>query len=285
MGRNAKQQTAKKMRGRAVKHDPLWQLQDADFERNHWWMETPSSGSKPVNLREKHPQLAPLRDEKGHKIVRVAPIVWELLRRRPEIVTVRKELAAVLAPGPLHRVILSDEAEIAIEQLGFGIEVLLAVCGLNAWESQREYSLDDWSTKAGTRLISGPSRMKFEQSMPACCSGRPAPICVPSREAEVDLVELARQHARIIKEMGFSHGGELDPANPLSAVTQDASELKMLGIHIISHAKRGYHISIIARHPSPVFHPGAGLSHSERPDDAPGPFARIPEVEFSETQF
>jgi len=35
---NAKPQPEKKKRGRAVKHDPLWQLQEPSFERNYWWM-------------------------------------------------------------------------------------------------------------------------------------------------------------------------------------------------------------------------------------------------------
>ena len=216
-----------------------------------------TGGTEDPKLNKAHPELAPFKDEKDRRTTRPAPIVWEMLRRHPEVARLRGELAAFLVPGPMHRVLFNEEANTIIQKLGFGLELLLTVCGLNAWVSETEHPSDWSAVKPGAWPLDVYPKRKFEQLMPAYCYARRSPCYGPGSESEVDLTQMARHYAEVLKEMSVPEPQEIDRGDSLFSITRDAWEQKLLRMYLRSHAESGYQISIVARDPAAVDHPAA----------------------------
>jgi len=252
----AKPQPAKLKRGRGALREPLWQLEEPHFEREHWWPKTPNlvTGSEKVLLE--HPELIQLRNTKHEGSTRVAPILWEVLRRHPEVRRIRNDLANFLAPSPVH-ILWNEEARQVFQAHSYEIEYYLALSGLNAWVSRRNYETNLHSMPSGTLPLDDRARARFEFLMPSYVRQQPAPNLDVEFRTEIDLLEQARDRASRGKLVKDAFPAWNNDGNPLSTLMQDSIELHNLRWLVDDYIKNGYRISLTAHHPCPITHPAA----------------------------
>lgn len=256
MPHKAKPQPEKKKREQGALREPFWQLEEPHFEREYWWPKTPNLLPASEKVLLEHPELRPLRNAKHEGTIRVAPILWEVLRRHPEVRRIRNDLANFLEPLPVH-VLWNEEARQVFQDHSYEIEYYLALYGLNAWISRRNYGTNLYSMPSGTLPLDDRARARFELLMHSYVRQRPAPNLDVEFRTEIDLLEQARDHASMGKLVKDAFPAWNNDGNPLSALMQDSIELHNLRWLVDYYTKNGYRISLTAHHPCPITHPAA----------------------------
>ncbi|MEI7819964.1 MAG: hypothetical protein WCK55_03535 [Verrucomicrobiota bacterium] len=251
MPHKAKPQPEKKKRGRPAKHALLWQLaEEQKFEREHWWMisRTQQNGTTKMELNKEHPELTPTYDDKSRSIIRLAPIVWELLRRHGDLVQIRNALKEFL-PGEG-----SDGKSIngVFREFGFELEYMLAASGLNAWQSGQLPPRDYRNLKKGAIPLNDYSRFRFEQLMDAY---RHRGRADKPDNWWMDLTQFAHSAAASVRRMDKSKPRKADKNDPFSVFTNDVAELEMLKAWIASARQSGQRLAVIAHTQTGVWYP------------------------------
>lgn len=234
----------KKKRGRASPRELLWQLTEPAFEMHHWWLKS---------ALKDHPELAQNMDERKRPTARIAPVVWEILRRHDQVPFIRKELAEFMN--------LSDEiSQPVLQRHGFGIEYLLASCGLIAWVSTKAQSaLPRMGIIPGLHPFNRPQKLHFESMMPEYASGkRHNPGWFDTR----DLLKEAHVLGPVLKELGEKVDDVQSAVNPLFPIVSDPYVLLALEMLIQAHANcedRTIAIEVRSSVPRPLEHPASAL--------------------------
>ena len=207
-------------RNRRPQPTQLWQMDDPDFERNHWW---------PQKEPGEHPELVPF-GSKGRTTERIAPVVWEVLRRHDQIPLIRRELANCvdLPAQALDPVLLRH---------GFGIEFLLAKCGLNAWVSSKPHeNRPSLGITPGLHPWDHFGKRTFESLMPAYAF-RTKPTADWTTSVRSDLLAEARSLACVLRDSNQCVAHIQGQFNPLFPLLSDPYELLALSMLMQAHAK------------------------------------------------
>jgi hypothetical protein len=207
-------------RNRRPQPKQLWQMDDPDFERNHWW---------PKKEPGEHRELVPF-GSKGRSTERTAPVVWEVLRRHDQIPLIRREIAKYvnLPAQALDPVLLRH---------GFGIEFLLAKCGLNAWVSSKLHENEpSLGFTPGLHPLDRFGKWTFESLMPAYAFGT-KPTMEWTTSIRVDLLAEARSLADVLRDSNQCVAHIQDQFNPLFPLLSDPYELLALSMLMQDHAK------------------------------------------------
>ncbi|MEI7822913.1 MAG: hypothetical protein WCK55_18530 [Verrucomicrobiota bacterium] len=249
----SKPQTKKNKPGRGVKPSPLWQLQDPNFEQNHWWMIPDTKFVELMKLNKGHPELTKDIDAQSRPIERAAPIVWEMLRRHPEVARIREELLPFLPGEGRCGMLYSREAKDLFRRLGFELEFLLACSGLNAWASNRAVPDDYDLSKKGARPLDENSKSHFEHLMEAYRHEKRADL--QSLLWWTDLTQMARSSAAYLREIAGEKPQAIKGDDPLSIFADDATELKILKAQLKGAKESGMSLTVIVHEQDELWYP------------------------------
>ena len=223
----------------------LWQMVDPDFERNHWWTQKEPG---------EHPELAPF-ENKGRKTERIAPVVWELLRRHDQIPLIRRELAKCLD-------LPAQALDPVLLRHGFGIEFLLAKYGLNAWVSSKLHENGpSLGITPGLHPWDHFGKRTFESLMPAYAF-LTKPTTGWTTSFTSDLLNDARVLAVLLRKSNECVAHIQDQFNPLFPLLSDPYELLALSTLMQIHAKapdRQIVMAVRGTIPPPPIHPTTAI--------------------------
>ena len=206
-----------------------------------------------LKLNNAHLELTKDIDAHSRPIERAAPIVWEILRRHPDIARIRTELLQFLPGEGGDGMHYSREAKDLLRRFGFELEFLLASSGLNAWVSNRAVPEDYDLSKKGARPLDENSKSHFEHLMEAYRHEKRADL--QSLLWWTDLTQMARSSAAYLREKTGKKPQAIKGDDPLSIFVDDALELKLLKAQLKGAKESGMRLALIAHGQGQLWYP------------------------------